>query len=150
MSDSLQILGNEKHISEMQIRYESAKKDKAIVEMDRSERSKDKQIIMSLAGAVLAVIFFVILFLQYRILHQNNRHIIKSNAKKDKALEDIAHIQAHELRKPVASIMGLINLIKANEYEWDKETLLKLEQASLQLDTKIRAIINHVENDKKP
>jgi len=149
MSDSLQVLGNEKQISELQIKYESEQKDKAIVEMDRSQRLKDKQIIISLAGAILAVIFFVILFLQYRILHQSNRHIIKSNAKKDKALEDIAHIQAHELRKPVASIMGLINLVKAEDYELDKETLIKLEQASIQLDTKIRAIINHVENDKK-
>ncbi len=147
MRDSLQVTVNEKHISELQIKYESAKKDKEIAEMDRAGRTKNRQIIFILAGSLLFVIFSIVLFLQYRILHRSNRIIIKSNVKKDKALKNIAHIQAHELRKPLASIMGLINLIKATDYEVDRESLAKLEEASKQLDEKIRSVISHVEAD---
>jgi tetratricopeptide (TPR) repeat protein len=149
MRDSLQVSINEKQISELQIKYESVKKDKAIAQMDHTQRVRNKEIIISLAGSLLFIIFFVILFLQYRILHQSNHAVKKSNALKDKALEDIAHIQSHELRKPLASIMGLINLIKAMDYELDKESILKLEEASKQLDERIRSIINHVENENK-
>jgi tetratricopeptide (TPR) repeat protein len=149
MRDSLQVTVNEKHISELQIKYESAKKDKEIAEMDRVGRIKNRQILFILAGSLLFVIFSIVLFLQYRILYRSNRIIKKSNIKKNKALENIAHIQAHELRKPLASIMGLVNLIKATDYEVDRESLAKLEEASKQLDTKIRSIIGHVEADNK-
>jgi len=148
MRDSLQVAMNEKQISELQIKYESAKKDKEIALMDHTQKVKNREIIIILAGSLLFVIFFIILVLQYRILHQSNRVIKKSNAQKDQALEDIAYIQAHELRKPVASIMGLINVIKSSDYEIDKESILKLEEAGKELDSKIRAIITHVEGDK--
>jgi len=147
MRDSLQVAVNEKQISELQIKYESAKKDKEIAVMDRSQKAKNRQILVILACSLLFVIFLIILVLQYRILYRSNRLIKKSNVQKDKALEDIAYIQAHELRKPLASILGLINLIKASDHEVDEECIAKLEEASHQLDDKIRSIINSVEHD---
>ena len=147
LRDSLQVSVNEKQISELEIKYESAKKDKKIAFMGHSDEVKNRQIILILAGSLLFVIFSIILVLQYRILYRDNNLIKKSNVEKDLALENIAYIQAHELRKPVASIMGLINLIKAMDYEVDKEAIVKLEEASKELDTKIRSIITHVETD---
>ena len=78
-------------------------------------------------------------------MHQNNQIIKKSHAQQELALENIAYIQAHELRKPVASILGLINVIKATDHEVDKETIDKLDDAGKELDAKIRTIITHVE-----
>ena len=145
MRDSLQVVVNEKQISELQIKYESAKKDNEIARMDHSATVKNREIAFILAGSLLFVIFFIILFLQYRILHQNNQIIKKSHAQQELALENIAYIQAHELRKPVASILGLINVIKATDHEVDKETIDKLDDAGKELDAKIRTIITHVE-----
>jgi len=88
------------------------------------------------------------LFLQYRFISRNNRLISLSNEQKGKALENIAHIQSHELRKPLASIMGLINLIKAMDYELDKECILKLEEAGRELDAKIHAVLEHIDNEQ--
>jgi len=147
MRDSLQVVVNEKQISEFQIKYESVKKDNKIVNMDRSASRQKKEILLISAGSLLFVIFFFMLYMQYRILHQNNMVIKKSNEQKEKALENIAFIQTHELRKPVASVLGLINVIKASDYELDKESLLKLEEAATELDSKIRDIIAHVEGD---
>jgi signal transduction histidine kinase len=66
----------------------------------------------------------------------------------NEALLKIAHIQSHHIRKPLASIMGLMNLIKDNNYEADKELLMKMDAASLQLDKRIREVIIHAETDQ--
>ena len=60
-------------------------------------------------------------------------------------LRNIAFVQSHELRKPVASILGLMHLIKLNGYYTDKEYFDMLELATAELDQKIHAIIEQVE-----
>ena len=57
---------------------------------------------------------------------------------------DIAFIQAHELRKPLASIMGIVNVIKAMDYKIDPECISKLDEASKELDAKIHAVLTHI------
>lgn len=145
LRDSLQVTTNEKQISELQISHESVKKDAEIASMSHDQTIKNRLIAIALAGFLLIVVFSVILLLQYRVISRNNRIISISNDKKGKALANIAHIQAHELRKPLASIMGLINVIKANDYEFDKECLAKLEQASKQLDDKVHSVLGQID-----
>jgi len=149
MRDSLQVMVNEKQITELQIRYETAKKDNQLSIMYHLGTIKNKQILITLAATLLFVIFTIILFLQYRILHQSNRLIRKSNAQKNQALDNIAYIQSHELRKPLASILGLIHLIKVTDYEIDRESIKKLEEAGTELDVKIHSIVAFVEADNK-
>lgn len=69
----------------------------------------------------------------------------ESNAK-DASLKAIAFIQAHEIRRPVSSIIGLMNIFKADDYQATKEELMMMERAVLELDDKIREIVNHTEN----
>jgi PAS domain-containing protein len=58
-------------------------------------------------------------------------------------LTEIAQINAHEIRRPVASILGLIHLLKeAGEIESTKELLQYLEKAAGQLDGVIKRIID--------
>ena len=63
-----------------------------------------------------------------------------------KALEHINHIQSHEYRRPVASILGMMNLIRSEKYQASKEYLLMLERAVLELDDKIRFIVRLTED----
>jgi len=72
----------------------------------------------------------------------------QSNAK-DESLKAIAFIQAHEIRRPVSSIMGLMNIFKADGYQSSKEDLMMMERAVLELDEKIRLIVNHTINENK-
>jgi len=55
-------------------------------------------------------------------------------------LSRIAFIQSHEMRRPVASILGLMDLIKSEDYQPSKEYLVLLEEATIELDEKIHMI----------
>jgi tetratricopeptide (TPR) repeat protein len=147
INDSLQVNVNEKQLSELEIKYETTEKDKQILQLDRNEKVRSTQIMVVLVASLLGIVFSTILILQYRVIRRSNRLIKISNAKKDKALENIAFIQAHELRRPLASIMGIINVIKAMDYEFDPECLTQLEKAGEELDEKIHSVLAHVEKE---
>jgi PAS domain S-box-containing protein len=61
------------------------------------------------------------------------------------SLLKIAHIQAHEFRAPLTSIMGLMGLIKEDYYSAPKEYIQLLEQAVDALDTTIRHIVKDID-----
>ena len=61
--------------------------------------------------------------------------------RKNKALEEAAFINAHNLRSPVASILGLINLItKLKWQDQDKEYIHHLEKSAKTLDDVVSTI----------
>lgn len=72
--------------------------------------------------------------------------ILSQNA----SLLKIAHIQAHEFRAPLASIMGMMSLIKEDDYKAPREYLQLLEQAVQTLDTTIRRIVNDIDKSVIP
>ncbi|MGI4751707.1 MAG: hypothetical protein ACRYFB_13840 [Janthinobacterium lividum] len=61
------------------------------------------------------------------------------------SLERIAYIQSHEMRRPVASIIGPVNLFELEGLTATKEKLLLLKKAALDLDEKIRMIVSDVD-----
>lgn len=63
----------------------------------------------------------------------------------NETLRKIAYLQSHELRKPVASIMGLMNIIKTEDYLTEREDLLMMERAVNELDEKIRMISSYAD-----
>jgi PAS domain S-box-containing protein len=73
------------------------------------------------------------------------KHNEKQIMTQNESLINIAYIQSHELRKPVASILGLMNLFKLNDYTATKEELIIMEKATKELDNKIRTIVNFTE-----
>ncbi|UKJ08333.1 hypothetical protein [Solitalea lacus] len=62
---------------------------------------------------------------------------------KNEKLTEIAHIQSHMVRAPVANILGLINLIKSNNEDGtlDTEVLTNLKAAAEDLDSIIHQIV---------
>lgn len=71
-------------------------------------------------------------------LQQNEQLIMQQNEQ----LTEIAQINAHEIRRPVASILGLIHLLKeGGEIEPTQELLQHLETTAEELDTIIKRII---------
>ncbi len=63
----------------------------------------------------------------------------------NQSLVNIAHIQAHEFRGPLTTIMGLMNLIKEENYTGPQTYFEYLEHAVEALDQKIRSIVGNVE-----
>jgi len=74
-----------------------------------------------------------------RKLHE--QRIIKQN----ESLEKIAFIQSHELRRPVASILGFMEIFKDNNYTASKSELMMMERVTQELDDHIRAIVSCTE-----
>ncbi|RYE26480.1 MAG: HAMP domain-containing protein [Sphingobacteriaceae bacterium] len=60
------------------------------------------------------------------------------------SLERIAYIQSHEMRRPVASIIGLVDLLEQDDATANSEELLLLKKAAQELDEKIKMIVADV------
>jgi PAS domain S-box-containing protein len=64
----------------------------------------------------------------------------------NQSLLKIAHMQAHEFRAPLTTITGMMDLIKAEDYQAPKEYFDLLENAVKNLDGKIREIVDNVDH----
>lgn len=78
---------------------------------------------------------------------QLNDHITEIALKND-ALRTIAQMQSHDIRQPLTSIMGLVNLLKEGFYEADEEWTEMMMEATHMLDKRIRAIVKETRRDK--
>lgn len=79
--------------------------------------------------------------LAYKLLNEKIDQVQVQN----KALLDIAFIQSHEFRGPLASVMGVINLIKDDGTGPGNEYILLLEEAVHRLDEKIHVVVKSTE-----
>ncbi len=74
---------------------------------------------------------------------------IKETVEKNKTLQRIAHIQSHDVRQPLASIMGLVNLIRDGDSEVNEEWLEMITEATNTLDKRIHEIVNQATGSKR-
>ena len=66
--------------------------------------------------------------------------------KKNKAAEESAFIIAHELRAPVASVLGLINLISKCDLDQEAKTIVAhMEDSADKLNDVVRNITKAIE-----
>lgn len=76
----------------------------------------------------------------------DTRNYIEAIEAQNKKLQDIAYIQSHVVRAPLASIMGLVNLIKMDlDKNPDPELVERLAKAAAEFDDTIKEIINNTE-----
>jgi len=61
------------------------------------------------------------------------------------SLKEIAFIQSHELRRPVASILGLMVLIKMDSRCSEIEEIKLMERAVEELDEKVRLVVGYTQ-----
>ena len=73
-----------------------------------------------------------------RVEHENTVRV------QTRQLQEIAFIQSHEFRRPVASILGLIQLINMDGRTQNMDEWQMMERAVEELDNKIRAIVNGI------
>jgi tetratricopeptide (TPR) repeat protein len=153
LRDSLKMAENLRLIGDMQLKYETVKKDQEILLLNQSGKNKNLTIMWVLVSSISFLALCVVLFFQYITIRRKNKAIHHKNQVLNEALLKIAHIQSHEVRKPLASILGLMNVFREQNYEVGKEELLMVETSTQELDEKIRDIISATEsgpNAKKP
>jgi PAS domain S-box-containing protein len=71
------------------------------------------------------------------------REVVLSLYQQNKALKDIAFIQSHEVRRPLANILGLIEIITQDNIVGEQKTALKmLKRSAQELDMMIKKIVS--------
>jgi len=68
-------------------------------------------------------------------------------ARQNEQLAQFAFMNAHELRGPLASILGLIHLLQIPDFQQDDEIIQRLEKSSQQLDAVVRSINRTIEEE---
>ncbi|WP_316757671.1 GAF domain-containing protein [Pedobacter aquatilis] len=68
--------------------------------------------------------------------------------RQNRALQQIAFIQSHEIRHPLTIIMSLVNLAKKGVFSLNQKWVDMLSQAAETLDERIRAIVNETATQK--
>ena len=69
--------------------------------------------------------------------------------RQNSSLREIARIQSHEIRRPVASILGIVNLIKTLPDHEIRPMIDLLQAASSELDEKIHDIMDEVNDNEE-
>ncbi len=69
------------------------------------------------------------------------RKSVEQIEERNKALKKIAQVQSHDIREPLTSVMGVMNLIKEENYPNNREYFKYLETAVKRLDEKICSIV---------
>jgi ligand-binding sensor domain-containing protein len=87
-------------------------------------------------------------------INENLESMVKQRTaeleKKNLALEEYAFINAHKLRSPVASILGLVNLLSKTKLDPEaKEINTHLEQSAEELDKIVSSITKAIERGDK-
>jgi hypothetical protein len=71
-------------------------------------------------------------------------------AARNAALREIAFIQSHELRRPVATILGMMNLLNMEGYLEGSDELKFMNDAVKELDEKIKLTVNYIDEMNLP
>ena len=92
---------------------------------------------------ILLLVAFIIYWIRIRVVEEKNKELRKLNTE----LDSFVYSVSHDLRAPLASILGLINVSKIDRDSGNLPLYMeKIEKSVLKLDNFIRDIINYSRN----
>lgn len=86
--------------------------------------------------------------LELKVTKTELEHQVAEIEAKSDLLKRIAYMQSHDIRQPVATILGLVNLVKENLSRLDKDWLNMLDETAGLLDDRVRTIVEESIFDK--
>lgn len=159
LEDSLHIQDAARQLESLQIQYEVAAKQR---DNDRLQRENEWKNRALLAGLLVLAILVALLILLY-FINQKRNEALQKISEINRSLEDAvarrteeltrrneqligyAYLNSHEVRGPLARLMGLVYLLKQGWWNRDKEELIDLIDVSAsELDKVIRDINQHL------
>lgn len=165
IKDSIHSLENEQVIANLESKRELALRDKDLelknkqLQIQRLElKQKKTQITLYLLGCIILAIIAMIIWQRlnrsrrsYKTLSEENKEQLKqietqiiSLRKHSKVLKEIAYMQAHDVRGPVATLLGLTRLFNEKDpSDPDNKIIIEhIETVSQKLDKAVREVIN--------
>jgi len=87
------------------------------------------------------VTFLMELELSQKLLNEQLHEIASHN----KLLMNISNVQSHEFRGPIASLLGIMNIIREDSYVATREYLEMMDETVKKLDEKIHLIVEYTQ-----
>ena len=154
LNDSIRSIARNKQVEEIQIRYETEKKEQQIKQLEQANALKDleadsarqRQISLVIV-LVLAIALAVILFNRYQLkqrtakaLDEKNIELEKLNGFKDKMFAVISH----DLRNPVDAFSTLMESLNQNLQHASQEELKEYLQSMLVSAKDLKSLLNNL------
>ncbi|MBL1233072.1 MAG: tetratricopeptide repeat protein [Vicingaceae bacterium] len=141
INDSLYSLASKEQLSKLETQREIDLKDKDLLIKNKeleiiSLNNQKKSLLYTFAIIVLIILLFVA-FTYYR----------KKEKKHYEVISEIKQIQSHEVRGPIATILGLIKLLK--DKNRSDESKLELIEGIEETTNKLNNIVNQIINNTK-
>lgn len=127
-SDSLFNQGNQQQIAELQTRYETQKKEQAIVLLQRDKQLQEAkiarsqtQVYLAIAALLLATVLLLSISRMYRQKQRANERLLQLGKEKNEFLG----IAAHDLKNPLQTIIGYCQMQTEYFDKLNREKILK-------------------------
>lgn len=149
ISDSLQVHKNLTQIEQLQVQYQTEKKDQQISLLAAVNRGKTKETIFVLAGLVILFVLFVFLFILYRsIRHRNilltaNNQTINEQSQKLQLLMKELH---HRVKNNLQIVSSLLSLQSNYLSDKDAQRAVKMGQQRIEAMSLIHRSLYMQEN----
>ncbi|RZJ82411.1 MAG: hypothetical protein EOO47_00635 [Flavobacterium sp.] len=99
----------------------------------------EKQRTILIMTVIVAILSFIAIFVSYRNIKQKNRFQKMLHQARSK---ELAVINSHQVRRPLANILGICNLLKDDNYDINelKEYLRLVQHEAKQMDDKLTEV----------
>ena len=110
---------------------------------DFNKKADHKLLLLVIIEILLALLTLTFIFFEVNyVIKPAYINILKQN----EAMQKIAWQQSHEVRRPLANILGLVDVLERNKFKTEQEkkmTLKYLKQSSNELDEIIHEIVKN-------
>ena len=149
MQDSLQIMKNVKQIEQLQIQYETEKKDQQIVSLNAVNREKTKNAFFILTGLLIFLLLSVFLFLQYKKLRRRNQLLAENNRiinEQSQQLQLLMKELHHRVKNNLQIVSSLLSLQSNHLTDKEAQQAVKIGQSRIAAMSLIHRSLYQQEN----